>query len=247
MKPSAIVTGGASGIGFATVRRLLDDGWPVAVLDADPYALADAEEVFSGENAVCVEVDVTDEDEMAEAFDQAVDALGPIGGLVTSAGIARNVPVEETTAELFREIVDVNLIGTFIACRAAIERMGDRLSIVTLGSVSGLRANRGRAAYGASKAAVKMLSEIVAIEFADRAVRINCVAPGPVDTPMIEKLHAEADRRLWLEHLPQKRYGEPEEIASAIAFLLSPEASYITGQTIAVDGGFSAAGILRGA
>jgi NAD(P)-dependent dehydrogenase (short-subunit alcohol dehydrogenase family) len=92
-----------------------------------------------------------------------------------------------------------------------------------------------------------MLSEIVAIEFADRAVRINCVAPGPVDTPMIEKLHAEADRRLWLEHLPQKRYGEPEEITSAIAFLLSPEASYITGQTIAVDGGFSAAGILRGA
>ena len=217
----------------------------VAVIDVDPYALADAEESLDGENAIFVECDVTDEDEMAEAFDRVVDTLGPLGGLVTSAGIARYLPVEETTAELFREIVDVNLVGTFIACRAAIERMADTLSIVTIASVSGLRANHGRAAYGASKAAVKMLSEVIAVELADRAVRVNCIAPGPINTPMLDRQHAEADRSLWLEHLPQKRYGEPEEIAAAVAFLLSPEAGYITGQTLSVDGGFSAAGILR--
>src|SRR5690606_15985081 len=150
MKPSAIVTGGASGIGLATVEWLLDDGWPVAVLDANVEALANAEDQLSGENAVFIAVDVTDEDAMADAFDQAVDALGPVGGLVNSAGVARDVPCLETSAELFRQILDVNLVGSFIASRAGIERMGETLSIVNIGSVSGLRANHGRVAYGAS-------------------------------------------------------------------------------------------------
>jgi NAD(P)-dependent dehydrogenase (short-subunit alcohol dehydrogenase family) len=244
MKHSAVVTGGASGIGLAVAERLLDDGWPVAIVDADEDALARAEDSFSEENAIFLQADITDEEEVADVFDQTVDRLGLIGGLVNSAGIARDLSAEETSAELFREILDVNLVGTFICAKAALERMGATLSIVNIGSVSGLRANRGRVAYGASKAGVKLLSEVLALEYGNRGVRVNCVAPGPIQTPMIARLHSEEARRVWLGHVPQGRYGEPEEVAAAIAFLLSPEASYINGHTLAVDGGFLSTGIL---
>lgn len=245
MKQSAVVTGGASGIGLAVAERLLDDGWPVAILDADAEALTRAEDALSGENAIFLTTDVTDEDEVAEAFDEVVDRLGLIGGLVNSAGIARDVPAEETSAELFREILDVNLVGSFISAKAALERMGATLSIVNLASVSGLRANRGRVAYGASKAGVKLMSEVLALEFGHRAVRVNCVAPGPIESPATARMHSPEDRKRWLGRVPQGRYGEPEEVASAIAFLLSPEASYINGHTLAVDGGFLSAGLIE--
>ena len=135
MKQSAVVTGGASGIGLAVARRLIEDGWPVAIIDADDDALLVAEELLAEENAVFLQADVTDEDEISDCLDEVVDRLGLIGGLVTAASIMRHASAEETSAELLREVLDINLVGSFIAARAALERMGASLSIVSIGSV----------------------------------------------------------------------------------------------------------------
>lgn len=240
-----LIAGGASGIGLAVAERLLDTGVMVTILDADQGAVADCEDRFSGEDVVCLACDVTDEQEMADSFAQAADTQGPLTGLVNCAAIADDVPFERTSAALFRQIVDVNLTGTFIACKTALDHMAEMLSVVNLASVSGLRANAGRTAYGASKAGVVLMSQVMAAELGASGVRVNVVAPGPIDTPLIARLHSAEDRRVWASHVPQRRYGSPADVAAAVCFLLSDEAAYIHGHVLAVDGGFLSAGILR--
>lgn len=244
MKTPLVITGGASGIGLAAAERLLDDGWPVAIVDQNEETLGDAEEQLSGEDAVFVSADVTDDDQVAEAFDSIVDMMGPIAGLLNSAGIARDIPATETSSELFRQIMDINVIGSFICCKAAYERMADGLSIVNISSIAGLRGSKGRAAYGSSKAAVKLMTEVLANEWGGADVRVNCVAPGPVETPLLRNLHTAEDRRLWLNRVPQRRYGQPSEVAAAISFLMSPDATHINGHTLIIDGGFASSGII---
>lgn len=244
----AAVTGGASGIGLAAAEQLLEAGWKVAILDRDEQALdvvrashADADRAFFAP------LDVTDEVAVEKTIAAVAYTLGGLDGLVNSAGIACDIPTLDTPVSVFRQILDVNVIGTFTAARAAARHMRDHGggAIVNLASVAGLRGSKGRAAYGSSKGAVIVLTQVMANDLARYGIRVNAVAPGPVDTPMVRAMHTAADRALWSHHVPMRRYAEPREIASVIEFLLDGNrSSYMTGEIVAVDGGFRGAGII---
>jgi NAD(P)-dependent dehydrogenase (short-subunit alcohol dehydrogenase family) len=245
---TALITGGASGIGLATARQLLDGGWKVAIVDRDEAALADLRKEFGASKTVLLApLDVTDEPAAQTVIAKAAAALGGLDGVVNSAGIAADIPTLETPVDLFRQIMDVNVTGTFIVARAAARLMKDRGggAIVNVASVSGLRGNKGRSAYGSSKGAVCLLTQVMANDLARYAIRVNAVAPGPVETPMVKAVHSQQDRELWMEFVPMRRYGTPKEIATVIEFLLDgSKSSYVTGEIVAVDGGFRGAGMM---
>jgi NAD(P)-dependent dehydrogenase (short-subunit alcohol dehydrogenase family) len=244
----ALVTGGASGIGLATVERLLKAGWKVAVVDRDEKAQEAVRQTHANSaNVLLSPLDVTDESAAQTLVKRVVETLGGLDGVVNSAGIAADIPALETPIDLFRKVLDVNVVGTFIVARAAALVMKDRGggSIVNLASVSGLRGSKGRSAYGSSKGAVITLTQVLANDLARYGIRVNAVAPGPVDTPMVKALHGEKDRALWSRHVPMRRYSEPDEIASVIEFLLDgTRSSYVTAAIVPVDGGFAGAGVL---
>ena len=244
----ALITGGASGIGLATARQLLKSGWKVAIVDRDETALEPArKELGAAQGVLLAPLDVTDEAAAERVVAQVAETLGGLDGVVNSAGIAADIPTLDTPVDLFRKILDVNVVGTFIVARAAARMMKDTGggAIVNLASISGVRGSKGRSAYGSSKGAVCVLTQVMANDLARFGIRVNAVAPGPVDTPMVQALHTPKDRALWARHLPMRRYGKPEEIASVIEFLLDgTKSSYVTGEIVAVDGGFRGAGII---
>ncbi|MGA7324694.1 MAG: SDR family oxidoreductase, partial [Rhodomicrobium sp.] len=242
-----VITGGASGIGLATARELLQQNWRVALFDVQADALAAAKDALRSES-FAFQVNVTDAAAVAGAVSEVEEKFGAITGAVNCAGIARDVPCLDTTPEEFRTILDVNVIGSFIVAQAVARSMigvKHKGAIVNVASISGMRGNIGRVAYGASKGAVITMTKVMAIELAQHGIRVNAISPGPVETPLVRDLHGEDIRRLWLRTIPQRRYAEPAEIAAAIAFLLDgKKSSFITGQNIAVDGGFDAGGLL---
>jgi NAD(P)-dependent dehydrogenase (short-subunit alcohol dehydrogenase family) len=248
MNGSILVTGGASGIGRAIAEAALAEGWRVAILDLPGAALDAARAALDPERARCLDVDVSDEAAVDAAVEAIETGLAPLEGVVNSAGIAADTAMLATSADTFRRIFEVNVLGSFLVARAAARAMRGRGgAIVNVSSVSGIKGNEGRVAYGASKGAVITMSRVMAVELAPLGIRVNVIAPGPIETPMVRALHSAEARGSWMATVPMRRYGTPEEVASATLFLLDARRSgYVTGQTLCVDGGFATAGIMTG-
>ena len=241
----ALVTGAARGIGLATVKRFLDDGWRVALLDVDA---ANLERTMTSlalpECTLALACDVSDGAALQNAVDTLREKFGRLDALVNNAGTAVFKTALETTAEEWNRVLAVNLTGPFLATLAAVPLIGEQGgAIVNITSISGLRASTLRVAYGTSKAGLAHLTKQLAVELASMGIRVNAVAPGPVDTAMAKAVHTPEIRRDYHDTIPLNRYGLEEEIAEAVFFLCSERASYITGQVLAVDGGFDASGI----
>lgn len=246
---SVVITGAGSGIGLATTLLLARTGWHVIAADRDTAALDALAAQSESENLPVTPfvLDVTDESAIAALARKCRSLDSPLKALVNSAGIAANDRFAETTAEQMRRVYEVNVIGTFLLSQALAPILRDNGggSIVHLASVSGIKGNLGRCAYGASKGAVVTLTKIMAVELADDTIRVNAIAPGPIETLMVKQMHTEVTREEWHRTVPLRRYGTPEEIAAAIAFLADErQSSYVTGQVLSVDGGFTAAGLM---
>jgi len=242
----AVVTGAARGIGRGTAERFLKEGWAVALLDIDAEGLrATGLELEPRDRVLPIVCDVSKPDQVAAAIAQVNERFGRLDALVNNAGIAIFKPILETSFEEWSQVLAVNLNGVFLCSQAAAPLMKKqgRGSIVNIASISGLRASTLRVAYGTSKAAVIHLTKQQAAELGNVGVRVNCIAPGPVETAMAKLVHSADIRTSYHDAIPLNRYATVQEIADTVFFLCSEAASYINGQTLAVDGGFDATGV----
>ena len=243
----AIVTGSGTGIGEATARLLAQQGAAVVLADLNE-ASAQAvctDIVAAGGTAAACGVDVRDPASIEAMFAFARKTFGPAHVMINNAGKGAQKTFVDTPLEMLHDMLNTNVVGTFLCAQAAARDMmkiGGG-AIVNFSSHSGFLGSSGRAAYAAAKGGIIAMTRVMAVDLAPHHIRVNAVAPGPIDVPRSRGQHNDERRSGWQRAVPAGRYGESHEVAAIAAFLGSDEASYVNGQTIVVDGGFTAAGL----
>jgi NAD(P)-dependent dehydrogenase (short-subunit alcohol dehydrogenase family) len=243
---NALVTGGGRGIGFAIATAFVREGARVVIADVDlPRAQTTAEQL--GKMAYAVHVDVASAQSISVMLRAVLERVGQVDILVNNAGIGGNRAFLDTSLEEWERIIRINLTGAFLVAQGvarAMRERGEGGKIINIASLAAQRGGEGRAAYGAAKAGLDILTRVMAVELSAYGINVNSIAPGPIETEMAKVAHDPVSRAVYNFLVPMGRYGSPEEIADAAVFLASDESRYVQGHTLNVDGGFRAAGLM---